>query len=259
MNEPVESMHRSPDPIDARAPSSAPAPPARQGVEPPVRAGTPEPTAKLPFFGLTSGEFDAAVVEWGWPRFRAQQVRDWVYGKGVTDPALMTNLGKRERDTLAGRVAFMASSVTALQASNDGTRKLLLSWENAPASERGPSEGGTLRVTEPAVAECVMIPDGDRRTACISSQVGCPVGCKFCASGINGVKGNLTAARIVEQVYRLNEMLSEEQGRHEGTKARGHGGQPSHQAAPERPSSSSPSCLRASVPSCLASESTFHS
>ena len=54
-----------------------------------------------------------------------------------------------------------------------------------------------------------MIPDDDRRTACVSSQVGCPVGCRFCASGINGVKGNLTAAQIVEQVYRLGELLRE--------------------------------------------------
>src|SRR6185503_19903797 len=56
-------------------------------------------------------------------------------------------------------------------------------------------------------AETVMIPDGDRRTACVSSQVGCPVGCKFCASGINGMKGNLNANQIVEQVYQLNLLL----------------------------------------------------
>jgi 23S rRNA (adenine2503-C2)-methyltransferase len=54
-----------------------------------------------------------------------------------------------------------------------------------------------------------MIPDGDRRTACVSSQVGCPVGCKFCASGINGAKGNLTAGQIVEQIYHLNVFLQQ--------------------------------------------------
>ena len=52
-----------------------------------------------------------------------------------------------------------------------------------------------------------MIPDGDRRTACVSSQVGCPVGCRFCASGMGGVKGNLSAAQIVEQVLQLNLLL----------------------------------------------------
>ena len=56
-------------------------------------------------------------------------------------------------------------------------------------------------------AETVMIPDADRRTACVSSQVGCPVGCKFCASGINGSKGNLNSAQIVEQVFQLNRAL----------------------------------------------------
>ena len=141
---------------------------------------------RVPFFGLDATGFDAAVSAWGWPRFRAQQVRDWVYGKLVTDPAMMTNLSKADRDLLRGRVDFHTAAVTTHQRSSDGTQKLLLTWEGA------------------GNAETVMIPDADRRTACVSSQVGCPVGCRFCASGMNGVKGNLTAAQIVEQVYQLN-------------------------------------------------------
>jgi 23S rRNA (adenine2503-C2)-methyltransferase len=144
----------------------------------------------LPILGLSAADLDTAGVEWALPRFRAQQVRDWVYGKLVADPCRMTNLNKRDQDLLRERLEFATSIVTARQSSNDGTQKLLLTW---PGGE---------------VAECVMIPDAERKTACISSQVGCPVGCKFCASGINGVKGNLTAAQIVEQVYRLNEMLA---------------------------------------------------
>jgi 23S rRNA (adenine2503-C2)-methyltransferase len=151
---------------------------------------TPAATTKLDFFGLDAASFDAAVVEWGWPRFRAQQVRDWVYGKGVADPDRMTNLSQRDRDLLSERVRFASADVTASQRSTDGTQKLLLTWPDG------------------ATAETVMIPDADRRTACVSSQVGCPVGCKFCASGINGVKGNLTAAQIVEQIYQLNVILS---------------------------------------------------
>ena len=108
----------------------------------------------------------------------------------ITDPALMTNLSARHRQLLAERVSFCRSDITAHQASTDLTQKLLLTWP-----------GG-------AAAETVMIPDADRRTACVSSQVGCPVGCKFCASGLNGVKGNLTAGQIVEQVYRLNLLLN---------------------------------------------------
>ena len=150
---------------------------------------------KVPFFGLDAASFDAAVTAWGWPRFRAQQVRDWVYGKLVSDPALMTNLSKADRDALRERVDFGSAEVTAHQRSSDGTQKLLLTWQDS------------------GNAETVMIPDADRRTACVSSQVGCPVGCRFCASGMNGVKGNLSAAQIVEQVYRLNQRMKEEAGR----------------------------------------------
>ena len=137
-------------------------------------------TTKVQFFGLDAAGFDAVVATWGWPRFRAQQVRDWVYGKLVTDPSKMTNLSRSDRDALRERVEFTTAIVTAHQRSTDGTQKLLLTWDGA------------------ANAETVMIPDADRRTACVSSQVGCPVGCRFCASGMNGVKGNLSAAQVVE-------------------------------------------------------------
>ena len=148
-----------------------------------------DPTTKVPFFGFDAAGFDAVVTAWGWPRFRAQQVRDWVYGKGVSDPAQMTNLSKADRDALRERVDFATAQVAAHQRSEDGTQKLLLTW-------------GT-----DTNAETVMIPDADRRTACVSSQVGCPVGCRFCASGMNGAKGNLSAAQIVEQVFQLNRVL----------------------------------------------------
>ena len=145
--------------------------------------------ARVQFFGLDPAGFDEVVRAWGWPRFRAQQVRDWVYGRLVVDPEQMTNLSKADRQVLRERVDFAPAEVTAHQQSTDGTRKLLLTW------------AGEVN------AETVMIPDADRRTACVSSQVGCPVGCRFCASGMNGVKGNLTAAQIVEQVFQLNRVL----------------------------------------------------
>lgn len=124
-------------------------------------------------------------------------MRDWVYNKLVTNPAEMTNLPAIERMKLADAMTFASASVTKQQSSDDGTIKLLLTWP--PSTGSGQPE---------ATAETVMIPDGDRRTACVSSQVGCPVGCKFCASGINGVKGNLSAGQIVEQVYTFNRILS---------------------------------------------------
>jgi len=149
----------------------------------PTDAALPAPVR---FFGLTSAALDAQVLEWGWPRFRGKQFRDWAYQKLKADPQAMTNLSAADRQLLSQRAKFCTSQITVHQKSSDGTQKLLLTWPNQ------------------ASAETVMIPDGDRRTACVSSQVGCPVGCKFCASGINGVKGNLTADQIVEQVYQLN-------------------------------------------------------
>ncbi|MDB5356149.1 MAG: putative dual-specificity methyltransferase RlmN [Phycisphaerales bacterium] len=138
------------------------------------------------------------MVSWNLPKFRAGQIRDWVYDKLVSDPARMSNLSRKDQEGLARHVAFITSTITAHQQSNDGTQKLLLTWEGN-AESQGRAAG--------ANAETVMIPDGDRRTACVSSQVGCPVGCKFCASGINGAKGNLAADQIVEQVYRFNQIL----------------------------------------------------
>jgi len=144
---------------------------------------------KVHFLSLTARAFDALAVQWGWPKFRAQQVRDFVYGKLVSDPARMSSLSKTDREKLSRRIEITPGKIAAQQASSDGTLKLLLEWES----------GGN--------AETVMIPDGARRTACVSSQVGCPVGCKFCASGINGVKGNLSAGQIVEQIFQLNQIL----------------------------------------------------
>jgi 23S rRNA (adenine2503-C2)-methyltransferase len=149
---------------------------------------------KAPFFGLLATEIDISIQDLGWPRFRAEQVRQWVYQQGLLDPAKMTNLTAKQRETLAEKFVFGSASVVSHQVSSDGTQKLLLSWPSA-------------KDAAPAVAETVLIPDGPRRTACVSSQVGCPVGCTFCASGINGVKGNLSADQIVEQIIRLNALL----------------------------------------------------
>ena len=150
---------------------------------------------RFSIFGADSGEIDTAISQWGWPRFRAGQVRDWIYNKLVADPADMSNLSKADRGVLAERAEFATGVVAANQLSSDGTRKILLRWPDG------------------ASAETVMIPDGDRCTACVSSQVGCPVGCRFCASGIDGLVRNLTAARIVEQVFALNRLLLPEEKR----------------------------------------------
>jgi len=150
---------------------------------------------KNAFFDFLPAEIDALLQSWGWPAYAGKQVCEWVYVKSVTDPALMSNLSKLQRDTLVESFDFTPGNVRREQISEDGTIKILAGW---PVG---------------ATAESVMIPDGPRHTACISSQVGCPVGCKFCASGINGVKQNLTPGRIVEQVFLLNQILKAQQTR----------------------------------------------
>jgi 23S rRNA (adenine2503-C2)-methyltransferase len=157
----------------------------------------PDATVPAPvqFFDLSSDRFNDVVAHWNWPAFRAEQVRDWVYRKLVADPQQMSNLSKLDRQRLIESVQIAGAQITRRQDSSDGTRKLLLTW----------SDG--------ANAETVMIPDSDRRTACVSSQVGCPVQCKFCASGIGGVKGNLSAGQIVEQIFALNKLLEPAQER----------------------------------------------
>ena len=146
----------------------------------------------LHFFAQTAVAFDGATALLKWPRFRGTQVRQWVYDKLIADPAAMSDLSRVHQEQLSERFTFATSTVAVHQSSSDDTQKLLLTWA-----------GG-------ANAETVLIPDGARRTACVSSQVGCPVGCKFCASGVDGVKSSLSAGQIVEQVFRLNQLLQKD-------------------------------------------------
>lgn len=139
-------------------------------------------------FDLTETELGDAVADLGLARFRGRQVLDWVYQKGVSDFAMMKNISKADRQTLADHLQINTASTVAHQTASDGVEKLLMRW---------PAGGET---------ECVMIPTEKRRTACISSQVGCPVGCTFCASGLGGLEGNLTAGCIVQQVWQLGRL-----------------------------------------------------
>jgi 23S rRNA (adenine2503-C2)-methyltransferase len=159
-----------------------------------------------------------SLAEWGaqrgMPRFRAKQILEWVYDKNVIDPAQMTNLSAGDRLALAREMVFESGETIATQEASDGVRKLLIEWneygaDGAPERPALPILGQTGDATRQT--ECVMIPatseaGRERRTACISSQVGCPVGCRFCASGLGGLDGNLSGGRIVEQVWRLGNL-----------------------------------------------------
>jgi len=138
--------------------------------------------------GLTPSEFTRAVGELGEPGYRAEQVLQWVYRHGVAAFDQMSNLPRRFRDTLAQTLTIYQSQIICRRDSTDGTIKLLLQWPDGASSE------------------CVLIPEARRRTACVSTQVGCPAGCVFCASGIGGLQRNLTAAEIIEQAMRIRDL-----------------------------------------------------
>lgn len=146
----------------------------------------------LGLFDLTPEHLCGLFEQWGEPAYRAKQVLEWAFLKGASDFAQMSNLPKPLRSRLAEELPFYQSEIVERRRAPDGTQKLLLGWADG------------------ATSECVLIPDKDRNTACISTQVGCPVGCLFCASGINGLQRQLTAGQIVEQAMRVRQVCGEE-------------------------------------------------
>jgi 23S rRNA (adenine2503-C2)-methyltransferase len=160
-------------------------PPAGAPVAPP-----PDP-AKPSLVGLTRAELAEVVTGLGEPAFRVKQLWHWIYHRGATDFAAMTNISKEARARLAARYALTRPlAVHALQ-SVDGTRKWL------------------LRFADGKEAECVHIPEEDRGTVCISSQVGCILTCKFCHTGTQRLVRNLAAAEIVGQLMIARDAFGE--------------------------------------------------
>ena len=137
----------------------------------------------IPLLERTYDELADIVQQLGQERFRAQQLADWVYHKGVTDPAAMTNLSAE----FVERFTILTSSVVARADGADGTIKLLIELADGERTE------------------CVLIPEANRATACVSTQVGCGMGCVFCASGLSGLARDLTGGEILEQVLHLHQ------------------------------------------------------
>ncbi len=136
-------------------------------------------------FSLSPPQLKAAMEDMGEPAYRGEQIVRWAYERGVTSFDEMTNLSKLLRESLPQRMDFYTSTVLRRGVSTDGTVKLLLQWPDG------------------ATSESVLIPTDRQNTACVSSQVGCPVGCGFCASGLGGLQRNLTSGEIIEQVMRV--------------------------------------------------------
>lgn len=131
---------------------------------------------------FTPAELESAFKEEGLPAFRARQVTAWVWRKGALSYEAMTDLPKDLRERLAARYPVLGSRVAETPRSADTTQKYLLELDDGK------------------LVECVLIPAEDgRRTVCLSTQVGCPVACGFCASGLDGVERNLTAGEILDQ------------------------------------------------------------
>jgi 23S rRNA (adenine2503-C2)-methyltransferase len=129
------------------------------------------------------------LAERKFPRFRADQIRRWLFHRRAGDFAEMTDLSKAERERLSAEACFWTTQIAAQRRATDGTEKLLLALHDRQR------------------IECVLIRDDPRRTICISTQVGCAMGCVFCASGLDGVERNLSTGEIVEQMLRLNRLL----------------------------------------------------
>ncbi len=129
----------------------------------------------------------------GLAHYRAEQIAGWLYQRGVEDPAQMTDLSLELRNWLAAEWEARALEVERVERSADGSVKAV------------------LRTRDALCIESVLIPERDRTTLCVSTQVGCPMGCSFCATGYMGFSRNLTTAEIVDQVCRMRELLAEGQ------------------------------------------------
>ncbi len=143
---------------------------------------TPQ-SERLNLLGLTRPALEAYVGELGSRPFRARQLAHWIYKRGEARIERMTDLAKDFRAQLAERAEVRAPSIIEVQRSSDGTRKWKLKADAAQAFEM------------------VFIPEDDRGTLCISSQVGCALDCSFCATAQQGFNRNLTTAEIVGQVW----------------------------------------------------------
>ncbi len=190
---------------------------------------TAAPASKINLFGFDRAALRAQLVEWGEQAFRAEQLMQWIYGRGVADFTAMTTLSKALRAKLAGLAEVRTPELVSEQLSADGTRKWVLRLDGGQAVETvfipdgdrkqrlypaGQDEAGNLgtddfnaiasadstgrsRKREPSAS----VSRRYRGTLCISSQVGCAMDCSFCSTGKQGFSRNMSTAEIVAQVW----------------------------------------------------------
>ena len=142
---------------------------------------------KVNLLGMTLPELQVLCANESFPRFTAKQLCDWLYRKRVDSIDAMTNLSKVQRARL-NEVAYIGRETPVrCQVSKDGTKKYL------------------LPVLDGHFIEAVFIPEDDRATLCVSCQVGCKMGCRFCVTGQQGFHGNLSAGDILNQLFSIPE------------------------------------------------------
>lgn len=137
--------------------------------------------------GKNLNELCEIAARVGLPRFAARQMAEWIYKRGVTSVDEMTNISKAGRERLKADYRIGRTAPADCQRSVDGTVKYL------------------YRTEEGKYVETVYIPDGERATLCVSSQVGCRMGCRFCMTGRQGFEGHLSVTDILNQIYSLPE------------------------------------------------------
>jgi len=140
---------------------------------------------------MTHPELTAFIGDLGEKRFRADQLFQWLHARGARAWDEMTDLSKSFRERLAETLAIGSLAIDTVQTSSDGTQKI------------------RFRTHDERFIESVVIPDGDKTTQCISSQVGCALDCRFCATATLGFGRNLTAGEIVEQVYLARKLVAD--------------------------------------------------
>ncbi|MEE8057322.1 MAG: 23S rRNA (adenine(2503)-C(2))-methyltransferase RlmN [Pseudomonadales bacterium] len=140
-------------------------------------------TEKTNLLGLSREKMQAFCVSLGEKPFRAQQLLKWIHHQGIDDFDNMSNISKVLRARLHECAEIRPPEIVSQHDSSDGTRK----W--------------AIRVAGGSLVETVLIPDGDRGTLCVSSQVGCSLDCSFCATGKQGFQRDLSAAEIIGQVW----------------------------------------------------------
>ena len=144
-------------------------------------------TTKHRLYGATLVELQALCENLGLPRFTPKQIAKWLYSRFVTDIESMTDLSKKARELLSQHAELGLSSPLKVSTSTDGTKKYL------------------FRTSEGEYIESALIPDGERMTLCVSSQAGCRMGCKFCATGRMGFRHQLSATEIINQILSIPE------------------------------------------------------